>query len=179
MTFTPCCAPSSNCCNASSNSRSVSAPVSESIRSSEVVQQHDGATAGEGVQQGSHLDLLEEAPVLLDATESVPRDSTTPAAWYSGERRDTGAQLEVGDRVVRHRDAVRCEHGMGNVGGCPQQAKPVGQGDRRSAVCLASDSSSSERVPERWMCTRAGQTVGGYAAWSCRSVWVKSGYQRR
>ena len=27
---------------------------------------------------------------------------------------------------------------------------------------------------------RAGQTVGGYAAWSCRSgVWVKSGYQRR
>ena len=28
-------------------------------------------------------------------------------------------------------------------------------------------------------CWRAGQTVGGYAAWSCRSVWVKSGYQRR
>ena len=26
---------------------------------------------------------------------------------------------------------------------------------------------------------RAGQTVGGYAVWSCRSVWVKSGYQRR
>ena len=27
--------------------------------------------------------------------------------------------------------------------------------------------------------TRAGQTVGGYAAWSCRAVWVKPGYQRR
>ena len=27
---------------------------------------------------------------------------------------------------------------------------------------------------------RAGQTVGGYAAWSCRwGVWLKSGYQRR
>ena len=24
-----------------------------------------------------------------------------------------------------------------------------------------------------------GQTVGGYAAWSCRSVWVRPGYQRR
>ena len=31
-----------------------------------------------------------------------------------------------------------------------------------------------------WRCpARAGQTVGGYAAWSCRSVWVKPGYQRR
>ena len=27
--------------------------------------------------------------------------------------------------------------------------------------------------------TRAGQTVGGYSAWSCRSVWAKAGYQRR
>ena len=31
-----------------------------------------------------------------------------------------------------------------------------------------------------WPAARAGQTVGGYAACSCRwGVWLKSGYQRR
>jgi len=38
---------------------------------------------------------------------------------------------------------------------------------------------TSTRAASRWS-WRAGQTVGGYAAWSCRwGVWLKSGYQRR
>ena len=48
---------------------------------------------------------------------------------------------------------------------------PAGSGgrdaDRRAGLLVA----AAER--------RAGQTVGGYAAWSCRAVWVKPGYQRR
>src|SRR5664280_1717163 len=48
---------------------------------------------------------------------------------------------------------------------------------------LVTDSATAPPVttwcPTARAASRAGPTVGGYAAWPWRSVWVKSGYQRR